>query len=632
MDPRQELKDLKRLEELETKAAGSRPPLRPWGEVGREVLSNAPKSSVGVASDFANAVLNPFDTASAIGSLVSGGVKNLTSPLIPTHPGDTDVALADAYGHMQKQHFGSMRGFQDYVAQDPVAALADVGGVLSLGGSALVKLPGIAGKIAETARITGSAIDPAANLARAANLTKKVVVGGGKGISRATDVVTQKGPANIAARTISERAGPLQDRKALVKELESGGASNVPGYQRTAMQSTAGTDAGTGLTASEKQISGMSGGPATLMNRRLREQSEALSNAIGIHARTPEILDLAIKRRKDITAPMYEAAKNSKTPVDTTNVQQIAAQILEDNAKRAKVTQPTLDVLSRVITKAPPRKTYTARNGKTYIIGPPTKAPQLSMKDAMSARDHIKDLLDLRDAAQFPEYDQTVLLKLNEALDAALENSSKTYRTANDTFKAHSASINKMQIAQAIKDRMVNAKDMDSFNAALADFANEERFIARETGFTGAKSFSDVFSPKELKSIYDVRDEMQRGFQAKNPRQPTSAGSFADAVPLSQGVGLNLLDPTVAAGNWMAKRLGRGVEPAVADELIKLHLSPELMAAALKKSIPGRLSESLKPITNLTPAQIGQVIYQAGKVRDQINNPLLVDENKRKAP
>ena len=190
-------------------------------------------------------------------------------------------------------------------------------------------------------------------------------------------------------------------------------------------------------------------------------------------------------------------------------------------------------------------------------------APPLSVKDAMSARDHIKDLLSKRDAAQFPEYDQKVLTDLNRALDDAITEASPAYRQANKTFATVSGPISKMQIAQEIKSRMTNAKDMDSFNLALADFADEEKFIEKTTGFTGNKSFADIFTPKELNEIYAVRDEMQNAFTAKAPRQRTGVDGLKSEIPLEEGVGLNLLSRPVAMANWLAKRVGRDIEPKV---------------------------------------------------------------------
>lgn len=573
-------------------------------ETGMQVLKNFPGSLGNLAMNMAQPVLHPIDTAKGMASLATGAYKNIAGGYPADDP---DVAAADAVGAMYKQNYGSVEGFKNYAINDPAAALSDLASVVSLGAGLAGKAAGTAGKVGSVAGKVAKAAsyaDPAANIMRAAY----VPVWATGGLSRRgvdlIDTVGSNAP-KIAARIMADRVGP-DDIAPVTEALKR--KSPVPGFQRTASQAAVGEPAQTVLEASERQIGRVPGGPSARVNERLAQQAQALDRAMAVHAKTPETLASSIAVRTERTGPLYEAARKSTAKVNVAPVRAIAKDIIGDNAKRTKVTQPVSDVLGRI-------------NSKTG---------KLSMKDAMSARDHIKDLLDKRDAAQFPEYDQAALVRMNNALDEAITKASPTYKQANETFKRLSVPVSKMQIAQAIRERLTNAKDMDSFNLALTDFADEEKFIAKVTGFTGNKKFSDIFNPKELSELYAVRDEMKNAFAARAPRQRTGVQPISSEIPLEEGFGVNLLSRPIALANWLAKRLGRDIEPKVVQEMIRLNLNPEEMVAALERGVKPRLSARIEQQIQRVPANVaGPALYQAGRA----TNPLIIDvPNRRGAP
>lgn len=574
-------------------------------EMGAQALKNFPGSLGNLAMNMAQPVLHPIDTAKGMASLATGAYKNIAGGYPADDP---DVAAADAVGAMYKQNYGSVEGFKNYAINDPAAALSDLASVVSLGAGLAGKAAGTAGKVGSVAGKVAKAAsyaDPAANIMRAAYAP---VWGAGKiarGGMNLIDTVGGNAP-KIAARIMADRVGP-DDIAPVTEALKR--KSPVPGFQRTASQAAVGAPAQTALEASERQIGRVPGGPSARVNERLAQQAQALDRAMAVHAKTPETLASSIAVRTERTGPLYEAARKSTAKVNVAPVRAIAKDIIGDNAKRAKVTQPVSDVLGRI-------------NSKTG---------KLSMKDAMSARDHIKDLLDKRDAAQFPEYDQAALVRMNNALDEAITKASPTYKQANETFKKLSGPVSKMQIAQAIRERLTNAKDMDSFNLALADFADEEKFIAKVTGFTGNKKFSDIFNPKELSELYAVRDEMKNAFAARAPRQRTGVQPIASEIPLEEGFGVNLLSRPIALANWLAKRLGRDIEPKVVQEMIKLNLNPEEMVAALERGAKPRLSARIEQQIQRVPANVaGPALYQAGRAQETAErNPLVIDIRNR---
>ena len=579
-------------------------PAREWANVPAEALGNLPSSLGNLAVNMAQPIIHPIDTAKAIGSLGAGAYKNVAGGYSADDP---DVAAADAVGAMFKQNYGSMEGFKNYVATDPAAALSDLASVLSGGAGLVAKAGGPAGKIATTVGKIASAIDPAANVIRAAKLPIKAA---GWGARRGADIVntlTDTGVPIITNRILADRLNKtgLGDIPGTADQMR-GNASPVPGFNRTASQAATGASGQTVIESSERQTSRISGGPSALMNARLAEQSDALNAAMAKHAKTPEILKKALGVRAARADRLYTAARESTARVVPDSVAGMARKILSDNSKEVAVTTPVKRVLSNISVKP----------GGT-----------LSMKEAMSAMKDIKNMLESPHGSPEASYNRKVLVDLHKELEESITDASATYRAANRAHRIMSGPINKMQIAQEIKARMTNAKDADSFQAALADFADEEKFINKVTGDVAGKSFADIFTPKELNEIYAVRDEMQNAFTAKSPRQRTGIDGLKSEIPLEEGLGLNLLSRPVAMANWLAKRLGRDIEPKVAAELIRLHLNPEQMVKALESGAAPRATDRISQgLDRILPVAAGPVLFQTGRA----TNPLVIDVKNRK--
>ncbi len=140
-------------------AGGKRTKERGWGEAIGEAFSNVPISAYNMAKGMYEAVRHPKQTATAIGQTAVGGMESFKpddpssiqdSPdpisllIQPTHPETAPYfkALEDHY----KQRYGSIKGFKNAIAEDPVGVLVDatsaltgVGGMTRAVGTSLTK-------------------------------------------------------------------------------------------------------------------------------------------------------------------------------------------------------------------------------------------------------------------------------------------------------------------------------------------------------------------------------------------------------------------------------------------------------------------------------------------------------------
>lgn len=142
-----------------------------WGQVGQQAMENLPSSAGQFATDIGTAIMHPLDTLGTVRDVAMGAVYKAV-------PGEQpEEKIADKIGKFYSDRYGSMEGFKKALAKDPVGILGDFATVLTGGGAAVAKAPGMAGRIGKVVATTGKAIDPL-------NLVGKTALMTGRGIGR----------------------------------------------------------------------------------------------------------------------------------------------------------------------------------------------------------------------------------------------------------------------------------------------------------------------------------------------------------------------------------------------------------------------------------------------------------------
>lgn len=124
------------------------------GEVATGAMTNLIPSAGRVVGDIANAVIHPIETGKSLYSL-AGSAADLA---IPGEHGNED--LARNFGKFFSDRYGGIENVKKTIAEDPAGFLLDVSTILTGGGAAASKLPGVAGKVGETVSLVGKATDP----------------------------------------------------------------------------------------------------------------------------------------------------------------------------------------------------------------------------------------------------------------------------------------------------------------------------------------------------------------------------------------------------------------------------------------------------------------------------------------
>jgi hypothetical protein len=127
------------------------------------MVGNIPSSAAKFAKDLVQPILHPIDTAKAVGDIALGLGRKVVKPPDTgiTLPSDTrEDAAVSAAGKHYGDRYGGLSNIARTVRDDPVGAAGDASMVLSGGGGAAARMPGVAGRLASAMSATGSAIDP----------------------------------------------------------------------------------------------------------------------------------------------------------------------------------------------------------------------------------------------------------------------------------------------------------------------------------------------------------------------------------------------------------------------------------------------------------------------------------------
>lgn len=134
-----------------------------WSDVPLQAVKNLPSSAANLVSNTAHPFLHPIQTAESfydIGKgLVSKAAGAMGASQDPTQKAKAE-ASANAVGQFFKNRYGSMDNLKNTLATDPAGVLADVSTILTLGGSAAERAPGIVGDIGEAVSKAGQATNP----------------------------------------------------------------------------------------------------------------------------------------------------------------------------------------------------------------------------------------------------------------------------------------------------------------------------------------------------------------------------------------------------------------------------------------------------------------------------------------
>ena len=156
-------------------------------DLATTALTNLPGSAVSMLNDVGTTLTHPMDTAQGLGEMAFGAAEKLI-PGEQQHEQQFDT-LVEAFG----QKYGSLEVLNTTIAEDPASVLLDMSALLTGGGMAMAKVPGLA-SMGKTMAQLGEMVDPLRLAAKAGS--KASDIGGGT-VSRVIGATTGEGQAAI---------------------------------------------------------------------------------------------------------------------------------------------------------------------------------------------------------------------------------------------------------------------------------------------------------------------------------------------------------------------------------------------------------------------------------------------------
>lgn len=312
---------------------------------------NLPGSTLHVLNETGKAILHPFDTAQAMGEVVTGGLQKLV-------PGEQENeqqfnAVVDFY----KNRYGDLAGLKTAIEERPAEVLADISAIATMGGAAV---PRSAGAVKTALQTVGKAADPLNMTTSAAKAIAKPAA------SKAGELTRQ-----VVGTTTG--AGPEAINQALKGEgLTSKSSDFVKAMREGVQGEDILTDAMDALskvkenraTAYQKQLAKVAENKTAIDLRPIKGKLESLMKNYGIK-RTPDgELDfsrstLSTKAHNDVASIINrvdewgtQAGDNTALGLDTLK-RQLDDLYTDTNNGRAFITSLKNEVKGTIIRNVP---------------------------------------------------------------------------------------------------------------------------------------------------------------------------------------------------------------------------------------------------------------------------------------
>ena len=158
----------------------------PLSDVLSRAVTNTPKSALEFGRNIYESVIHPLDTLEGIGHLVVGAGHALKPKHIEAFMQkggweekdlEKSIQTANAVGDFYKNRYGSVEGFKEAVATDPVGVASDLATILS-GGAGLANKTGVVTKATELAGKMGASPEALATAGKVAENLNPVTATG----------------------------------------------------------------------------------------------------------------------------------------------------------------------------------------------------------------------------------------------------------------------------------------------------------------------------------------------------------------------------------------------------------------------------------------------------------------------
>lgn len=578
-------------------------PRRSWGDVAYEAVYNLPSSAGRFVKGLYEAVSSPVQTARSIVDVGAGALQNVLPKAVKEFVDQFDtnpeaaqraVAAANAVGGIYKERYGSIEGFKNALATDPVAVAADVSTLLSGGSTATAQIaPRTSALLSKAAAV----INPMTPVVKAAEFG---LARGAQAVGGAVDMMQGQGPTMRAAGLL--RAAVTEEGRSPQNLLAARTALQNAPAGATARQALADVSAPSAQYLGQI-IEARAPGAADVVQQA--QQAERLRRLAAV---TPDEA-AAVQARGAVTQPLYQTAYQATVPVTpqmATLFEQMPKGTLEKAANIARMegrpfvmgqTAPAQQVPTGLLNASGQPIMTTAPAQTAQITGESLHYIKRALSDIVNAPESVTGIgRDARRAAQ------GVLSRFLTEVESQVP----VYGTARSTFAQMSEPVNQAQVLNAMVARLQSPMGVSERPAAFMNVLGqgEQALLKRATGYPRYTELSDVLTPPQMGAVRTTADELRRAAEVE---RQTSLGRQA-------------LDAIIASNK--AKRIPNffSVKVTLANETIKL-LEGRMNKNTLSVLEEGfKSAKSLDELLGKVPARDrSEVLRALGQAQGQLS-------------
>lgn len=310
------------------------------------------------------------------------------------------------------------------------------------------------------------------------------------GVGKLADFVSGKLPAVNAAKIARDVAGPNLDdivraNKVAPDDITSAQAAiDVPRFEwaNLGQRAQQGDPTAYGLKVDAQEA------------KRLATLDEVTPN-----------LDAAIKRRTEVSVPLYEKAMASTKRVNTKPVVSLVDKFIEDNPKLASIRVPMSEI----------------KNGLV---------DDTNVKSLSSLSQNIKAKIEAKNPDGTPQFDVKALTKIKEKLDEQIGKAEPKYNQARETYRKLSAPINQARLLQEMKTTLVNSKGGERVTPFLNAMGQGEKSLFRRADQSPRfGSIDEVLTTKQRQAKDKIVAELRRDAEVAR-RSKESAKKVSETI------------------------------------------------------------------------------------------------------
>lgn len=321
------------------------------------------------------------------------------------------------------------------------------------------------------------------------------------------------------------------------------------------------------------------------------QQAEARAKSLGKVAGTPFSKEMAEGQRLAKTEPMFEAARESTTPVDIGSILDRVDNLIATNPGNPRLVK----VLGRF------------RKGVTIPETPVTpELARTNAKELASALDGLKTEL----ANEKNKFIKRELTELKDQLTAAIPGMEE----AQTTFANLSKPVNEMEIGETLKKTLTGAyagtgERAGAFAAKLSDIP---KTVKTSTGIAARTLEEAGVSKQNVDRINKVMEDLNRSALAEE--RLAAAGSTMSKNPDAPRP--NLMMRTVTAFNEVVAALVDRVGRKKALEIATEMLDPQIAAKVLEQAMA---MEKTQAARSAAAKRVGPAIRNVGTAAVPLN-------------